>query len=607
MYFEGKSKPEKGPIRTRKCTDVCCLIIFLLFIGLVAVVSVFSYIEGDMDNVAQVIDSDQKICGQGDRKNFPYIYVNDPFSLKFYENTVCVSACPSSDNQRVSCFPNNDIKKCDDIHVRASVLLASRLCVPKVKQIANSVKMAVNLSYIQESIEDLREVWPMIVLGVFIGMIVLALYICIMRICTKCFVFTILILVFVGLLLLGFFCWREYKTLLNSNADFAKVNNDSSTNADPNDPNTNIEEENSTEYGQSQAKKWKIAAIVLWVLSGIFLICSLLLCGRIQLAADILSSSSEFVQSETSVFLIPVMYTFLLIVLLCWWFPTFFMLASMGEMSPDPKSVFMNVDWSKTTITLLGLFIFALCWFVSFNFSQETFSIAAMAASWYFERFDSSNVGAFTTICWSFSYHIGTLAFGSFLIALLWFIQLILQYVYQKLKEVGGENTTTGFLLKCAMCFVACFERTIKFFNKHAYIEVALRNINFCSAAAKCLEVTASNFLRFGVLSGLSGLFLFLGNLVISCGTTFIMFFIIKWYANARDLEIDTIAPHLVIFFIVLSICIIFSHVFEISADTLLHCYIYDEEDGNVDGFIGANCPNKLKETIDKHAVVNKL
>jgi len=199
------------------------------------------------------------------------------------------------------------------------------------------------------------------------------------------------------------------------------------------------------------------------------------------------------------------------------------------------------------------------------------------------------------------------MAFGSLLIAILWFIQLILQYIYQKLKEVGQENTTVGFMVKCAMCFVACFERTIKFINKHAYIEIALRNINFCSAASKCLEVTSTNFLRFGVLSGLTGLFLFLGNLMISCLTTFIMVFIIRWYATSKDLEIDTLAPHLVIFLIVFFICKIFSHVFEISSDTLLHCYIYDEEDGNVDGFIGANCPNKLKETIDKHGVVNKL
>jgi hypothetical protein len=560
-----------------------------------------------MEKIAQVIDSDQKKCGEGDRKDYPFIYVNDPFSLKFYENTVCVKACPSTDQSKIECFANHDVKKCSDLTVRGSVLLAARLCVPKVKQIANSVKTAVNIGYVQESIEDVREVWPMIIVGIVIGIIILIIYVCLMRYCAKCFVFTMLILVLIGLVVMGIFCWREYKSLLNQNADAIKVNNDPTTTADADDPYADISEHNATKYGQDQGKRWKTAAIVFWVLSGIFLICSLLLCSRINVAADLLSSASEFVQSESSVFVIPIVFSILMIILFVWWVPTFAMLTSLGETSPDPTSVFMNLDWSTGTTVFLCLFVFALLWFVSFNFSQGTFSIAAMTASWYFERFDESNIGAFTAICWSFSFHVGTLAFGSLLIAILWAIQLILQYIYQKLKEVSGENSTTGFLLKCAMCFVACFERTIKFINKHAYIEVALRNINFCEAAGKCLEVTTSNFLRFGVLSGLSGLFLFLGDIVISCTTTFIMFFVIRWYAVAKDLQVDTLAPHALIFAIVLFICIIFSHIFEISADTLLHCYIYDEEDGSVDGFIGAKAPNKLKETIEKHSAPKDL
>ena len=598
MYSEQK-ETNKGPIRNRKCTDIICLIIFILFLGFLAFVSIYSYIQGDIDNIAMVIDSDQKACGRGDRADYPFIYVNDPYSLTFYRNTICVKACPTDDVQPVDCFPNHDIKSCKDINKYASVLLASRLCVPKLKNIASKVKFSVKIGYLSESIEDLREVWPMIVLGVAIGILILVIYICIMRVCTKCFVFTMLVLVLVGLILLGFFCWRNHQLLLNENVDYDK------TTPDPNDPNADVDEENATEYGREQAQKWKTAAIVLWVLSGIFLLCSLLLCTRIQLAADILASASEFVQAESSVFIIPFFFSIMLMLFLCWWIPTFMMISSVGTLTPDPTSVFMNLTWSSTTTFFLVVFVFAFLWLVSFNFSQETFSIAAMASSWYFERFSEINVGAFTSIGWSFSYHVGTLAFGSVLIAILWFIQLILAYIYQKLKETA--STGLGFALKCAICFVSCFERTIKFINKHAYIEVALRNLNFCAAAAKCLTVTSTNFLRFGVLSGLTGLFLFLGNLVISCATTFIMYFIIRWYASAQDLQIDTLAPHFLIFLIVFFVCKIFSHVFEISSDTLLHCYIYDEEDGNVDGFIGENCPVKLKETINKHSVSTKL
>ena len=588
----------KGPIRDRKCTDCCCLIIFLSFVGLMAFISIFAYSNGNLKNVAKVIDSDQKPCGEAERTEYPYVYINDPYTTSFFKNTICLRKCPSQDTDTVECYPNEDIKKCSDIKVRASVTIFSRLCIPKVKSMANAVKKTINLSYIQESLEDIKEVWPMFFVAFIIGIVILAFYLCIIRVCTKCFVFTMLILVLAGLILLGVFCWKEYKEILNINADIEKVEAGPSS-KDPNDPDTDIEEEESTEYGKEQAKKWKIAAIVLWVAAGLFFLAILLLCGRITLAADILSSAAEFVQKKSSVFIIPVFYICMLLLLLIWWIPTFAMLTSCGETSPDEKSVFMNIAWSNKIYAYLFIFAFGLMWFVFFNFSQETFSIAALTSSWYFERHNHTEINALTGIGWSFSYHIGTLAFGSFLIALLWLIQLILQYIYQRLKQTGAQNTQLGFIVRCAQCFVACFERTIKFINKHAYIETALRNLNFCAAAMKCLEVTSSNFLRFGVLSGLLELFLFLGDLFISCSTTFIMYFVIKAYAKAKDLEVDTLAPHLLIFFVVLSMCIIFSYVYEISADTLLHCYILDEEDGIVDGFKGGKCPGKLKETIE--------
>ena len=414
-----------------------------------------------------------------------------------------------------------------------------------------------------------------------------------------------IIAVLVGLILLGVFCWMEYRTILNENADVQKIENDPNNTQDPNDPNAKTEEENSTEFGKNKASKWKTWAIILWVVAGLFFLFILLLCGRIAMASDVLESAGEFVQSQPSVFFIPFLFFILLIILVLWWIPTFAYLSSCGENSPDPKSIFMNVSWSTSIRVYVGVMIFAILWYVSFNLSQETFSIAAMVASWYFERHNGTNISVFTGIGWAFTYHVGTLAFGSFLIALLWMIQLILAYVYQKLKESGAENTSVGFMVKCAACFVACFERLVKFINKHAYIETVLRNLNFCAAAGKCVAVITSNFLRFGVLAGLSSLFLFLGNVLISCITTFLTHLMLKGYAKSQNVEIDTIFPLVTVFLITMVVCLIFSYIYDVTADTLLHCVILDEEDGVIDGAIGSgassNCPEVLKKTLNKH------
>ena len=44
-----------------------------------------------------------------------------------------------------------------------------------------------------------------------------------------------------------------------------------------------------------------------------------------------------------------------------------------------------------------------------------------MAATWYFSAADDG-ISLFRGMCWAYSYHLGSLAFGSFIIALIWFI-----------------------------------------------------------------------------------------------------------------------------------------------------------------------------------------
>lgn len=45
-----------------------------------------------------------------------------------------------------------------------------------------------------------------------------------------------------------------------------------------------------------------------------------------------------------------------------------------------------------------------------------------MGAYWYFGRNKNENIGLCTALGWSFFYHLGSLTFGSILLAIIWFI-----------------------------------------------------------------------------------------------------------------------------------------------------------------------------------------
>jgi hypothetical protein len=46
-----------------------------------------------------------------------------------------------------------------------------------------------------------------------------------------------------------------------------------------------------------------------------------------------------------------------------------------------------------------------------------------------------------------------------------------------------GQAAAVNFVVKCAACLVACFERIIRFLTENAYIMMAITGNNFCVSA----------------------------------------------------------------------------------------------------------------------------
>jgi len=73
----------QGPTRDRKCTDVICLILFLVFIAAWAIVAFYAAVNGDINRVIYPTDSQGRICGAGDLKDRP--------KLLFFDLTKCLN------------------------------------------------------------------------------------------------------------------------------------------------------------------------------------------------------------------------------------------------------------------------------------------------------------------------------------------------------------------------------------------------------------------------------------------------------------------------------------------------------------------------------------
>ena len=103
------------------------------------------------------------------------------------------------------------------------------------------------------------------------------------------------------------------------------------------------------------------------------------------------------------------------------------------------------------------------------------FVIARVISAWYFTldkdaiSFDLCGAGAILkSITILIRYHLGTIAFGSCIIATIQFIRAILSFVQEQLK--GAESKVAKYIVTCLKCCFYCLEKILKYINKNAYI-----------------------------------------------------------------------------------------------------------------------------------------
>lgn len=181
-------------------------------------------------------------------------------------------------------------------------------------------------------------------------------------------------------------------------------------------------------------------------------------------------------------------------------------------------------------------------WLVAWIIAIQIFITGATVCMWYFggagsdEGDESNKGGVCLSMGWAFRYHLGSLAFGAFLVAVITMIRVIFEYlVYQYEKVNNKENP----IMKCFFCYIRCIlkclDACIKFINKNAYIQVALHNSSFCEGAKESFYLMARNSARFSAVGMTGAILLFIGKILITTACVFLTIALI----NAQYPEIE--------------------------------------------------------------------
>lgn len=193
---------------------------------------------------------------------------------------------------------------------------------------------------------------------------------------------------------------------------------------------------------------------------------------------------------------------------------------------------------------------------------------------------------------WAWRYHLGSVAFGSFLIAVCQMIRFLFEY-YR--RQIGiAEKTKIVKILLCVTAYLLyMMEKCVKFITKNAYIQVALTNKMFCAAAWNGFILFVKNMGRFGSAKMIGTIYIGFGGLLLATCNMAIIYVILEM--TEFTVVTSPIPPVLCVAVVTVLISYTFLSIFSFTTDAILQSFLLDEELR----FHGNNRPEYIQEFAD--------
>jgi choline transporter-like protein 2/4/5 len=340
-----------------------------------------------------------------------------------------------------------------------------------------------------------------------------------------------------------------------------------------------------TSTSNNDSSYFEAATYVLAVFTAVLLLFTLIMIPRIRIAVACMKVASQAVGVMPSILLFPFATYAMLLALVAWWVIVTAFLYSTGDIEENTLGTGYTVSWNET-IQYMGVYhLFGLLWTNQFIVGFGYCVIAGAIANFYWCKGDKSKIPlapVLSSAKRTVRYHVGSIALGAFIVAVIQMVRIILEYIDRKTKDLQAGNP----ILKYAMCLVKyCMwylEKVMKFINRNAYILVAVKGSSYCWSAIRAVKLIINNALRLAAVNTVGDALIFLGKLCVTLGCAVIAFLMsdLDMYTDSSE---DTylsspLLPILFSTFVAYAIATVFFQVYEMAVDTVLLSFCEDCE-----------------------------
>ncbi|KAI6191458.1 hypothetical protein M3Y97_00230200 [Aphelenchoides bicaudatus] len=468
------------------------------------------------------------------------------------------------------------------------------------KGIVDKIARADSTAILQKVAYDISASWRQILAIIAFGAVVSFLWIIVMRIFGGFMIWVSILLLIGGLGFGTYYCFTRYQSLVKAGA----INDYSFQ------PMLSVYLE--------MPNTWLAFSIVLGVCLVIFLLVMIVIRSRVRLAVALIAETSKALGHMMSTLFFPIFPFVLYLVVFSIWGIISVYLSSLGTENcqyvsdvsdgsvQDPNNGrpcdcskiaptdsdnpytttcrFINLTKPESQIAALQAYnLFACFWVSCFVSGLSAMTISGAFASYYFAYRKPKDVPAFPVFRSLARYHLGTIALGSLILAIVKFFKVILDFVYNKLK--GVENPVGKAIYRALSCLFWCLEKILRYLTKNAYIMTAIYGQSFCKASRDSFGLLMRNLIRVVVLNRVTGFLLFVGKALIVVGNGAIAFYYFsgKWVVDGIP-QVNLhyyFVPIIVVVIGTYFIADLFFDVYDMGVDSIFLCFLEDCENND--------------------------
>eukprot|EP00756_Hemistasia_phaeocysticola_P004318 Hpha_TRINITY_DN12748_c0_g2::TRINITY_DN12748_c0_g2_i1::g.114497::m.114497/K15377/SLC44A2_4_5; solute carrier family 44 (choline transporter-like protein), member 2/4/5 len=374
-------------------------------------------------------------------------------------------------------------------------------------------------------------------------------------------------------------------------------------------------------------KYWYYAAYIAWGTDGILMIFFLFFRKTIKIAAMVIMESGRVVLSEMRTLFIPVGTAFFSMIFTLFCALVYIYIQSMKKADMPGELAWVDygngTDWvahhSHRTIQFmwwwnLFFYFWGTCFIADFAFMV----LAIIGVYWYYsvESLDhqrkqgvkeedlkqKEGPGITESVSVALFHHMGSLALGSFLVAVVKLVRFVMMKTKESIERRLGKRAAAA--LVCIIeCMLWCIEKLVQAVTRRAYIMTAITGDSFFPSAWSALSLMLSNAVLVAATEFIETSTELIGKILMTSFGVVFCYASIEWWGFAPA-GTQLYGPLLACALASYTIAGIYMNVLDTITSTILMTFMFDEADQSDDDLY---MPGELKSTvgrIEKHGRV---